>query len=81
MLNKKNGYSESHDLSTKHNNKTNRKIKVKEVMRHTYYDEFDNTVNNDIQWDVVDIAKTTKNTYSAVTNKNISYWLKLHQFE
>ena len=49
MLNKKNEYSESHDLSIKHNIKTNRRIKVKEVMRHTYCDKFDNTVNDDIE--------------------------------
>ena len=49
MLNKKNGCSESHELLIKHNNKTNRRIKVKEFMLHTYCDEFDNTVNDDIQ--------------------------------
>ena len=82
MLNKKNGCSESHDLSIKHNNKTNRRIKIKEVMRHTYCDEFDNTVNDDIQWDVVAavVVKTTTNTCSAFQT-NISYWLNLHKFE
>ena len=49
MLNKKNGWNESHDLSIKRNNNTNRRIKVKVVMRHTYCDEFDNIVNDDIQ--------------------------------
>ena len=57
-------------------------IKVKEVIRHTYCGEFNNTVNDDIQWDVVAIVvvKTTHNTCSAV-QKNISYWLKLHKFD
>ena len=49
MLNKKNGCSESHDLSIKHNNQNNRMIKVKEAMRHTYCYKFYNTVNDDIQ--------------------------------
>ena len=68
MSNKKNGCSESHDLSIKHNNQNNRRIKVKEVMRHTYCDEFDNTVNDDIQLDVVAavFVTTTKNKCSVV---------------
>ena len=70
MLNKKNGRSESHDLSIKHNNKINRRIKVKEVTRLTYCDEFDNTVNNSIQRDVVAIVVT--NACSTV-QKHISY--------
>ena len=49
VLNKKKRCSESHDLSIKHNKQNNRMIKVKEVIRHTYCDEFDNTVNGDIR--------------------------------
>ena len=49
VLNKKDRRSESHNLSIKHNKHNNRMIKVKEVMRHTYCDEFDNTITEDIQ--------------------------------
>ena len=68
MWNKKNRYSKLYDLLIKHNIYTNRRIKVKEVMCHTYCDEFDNIVNDDIQWDVVtvDVVKITKNTGSAI---------------
>ena len=53
MFNKKNGRNESHDLSIEFNNQTNIRINVKEVMQHTYCDEFNNTVNDDMQWYIV----------------------------
>ena len=53
-LNKKNGYSATRNFSIKRNKQTNENIKAKEVSRHTYCDEFDNTVNDDIQR--VDVA-------------------------
>ena len=49
VLNNKNRCSGSHNLSIKHNKHNKRMINVKEVIRHTYCDEFDNTINNDIQ--------------------------------
>ena len=48
-LNKKNRWSEMWNFSIKHDKQNNRMIKAKEVSRHTYCDEFDNTVNDDIQ--------------------------------
>ena len=38
-------------------------INEKEISRRTYYDEFDNTVNDDIEWDDVAlvVVMTTKN--------------------
>ena len=49
VLNKKNGCSAPQNFSIKHNQQNNRMIKAKEVSRRTYCDEFDNTVNDDIQ--------------------------------
>ena len=49
VLNKKNGCSAPRNFSIKHNKQNNRVINEKEVSRRTYYDEFDNTVNDDIQ--------------------------------
>ena len=49
VLNKKNGCNVPQKNSIKHNKQNNRMIKAKEVSRRTYYDEFDNTVNDDIQ--------------------------------
>ena len=67
MLKKKNGYSDPRNFSIKHNKQNNRMIKAKEVSRRTYCDEFDNTVNDDIEWDDVAIVVvvTKKNTCSA----------------
>ena len=48
-LNKKNGFSESLELSIKHNKQNNRMIKENEFKRRTYCEEFGNTVNDDIQ--------------------------------
>ena len=50
-----------------------RMIKDTEVLRRTYYDEFDNTVNGGIEWDVVAliVVMTTTHTYSTV--KTIYY--------
>ena len=49
VLNKKNGCSEPRNFSIKHNKQNNIIIKGKEVSQCTYYDEFDNTVNDDIE--------------------------------
>ena len=49
VLNKKNGCSVPRNFSIKHNKQNNRMIKEKGVSRRTYYDEFDNTVNDDIE--------------------------------
>ena len=49
VLNKKNGYSEPRNFAIKHNKQNTRMIKEKEVSRRTYYDKFDNTVNDDIE--------------------------------
>ena len=73
VLNKKNGYSAPRNYSIKHNKQNNRMIKAKEVSRRTYCDEFDNTVNDDIQWaDVAVVVVTiTKNACSAAENTKI----------
>ena len=49
VLNKKNGCSVPRNFSINHNKQNNRMIKAKEVSRRTFYNEFDNTVNDDIQ--------------------------------
>ena len=49
LLNKKNKCSEPRNFSIKHNKQNNRMIKAKEVSRRTYCDEFDKTVNDDIE--------------------------------
>ena len=49
MLKKKNGYSKPRNFSIKHKKQNNRMIKEKGVSRRTYCDEFDNTVNDDIE--------------------------------
>ena len=49
MLNKKNSCSVPRTFSIKHNKQNNRMINEKECSRRTYYDEFDNTVNDDIE--------------------------------
>ena len=49
VLNKINGCSELRKFSITHNKQNNRMIKAKEVSRRTFYNEFDNTVNDDIQ--------------------------------
>ena len=49
VLHKENGYSDPRNFSIKHNKQNNRMIKAKEVSRRTYCDEFDNTVNDDIE--------------------------------
>ena len=49
VLNKKNGCSAPRNFSIKHNQQNNTMIKAKEVLRRTYCDEFENTVNDDIQ--------------------------------
>ena len=49
VLNQKNGCNEPRNFSIKHNKQNNRMIKAKEVSRRTYCDEFDNTVNDDIE--------------------------------
>ena len=49
VLNKKNGCSVPQNFSIKHNKQKNRMMKEKEVSWRTYYDEFDNTVNDDIE--------------------------------
>ena len=48
VLNKKNGYSESLELSMKHNKQNNRIMKEKEFKRRIYCIEFGYTVNDDI---------------------------------
>ena len=54
MLNKKNYCSEMRKFSIQRSKQNNEMINAKEVSRHTYCDEFDNTVNDDIQR--VDVA-------------------------
>ena len=49
MLYKKNGYSKSLELSTKHKKQNNRMIKEKEFKRHTYCKKFDNIIDDDTQ--------------------------------
>ena len=49
VLNKKNGYSVPRIFSIKHNEQNNRMINEKECSRRTYYIEFDNAVNDDIE--------------------------------
>ena len=49
VLNKKNGCSVPRNFSINHIKQNNRMINEKEVSRCTYYDEFDNTVNDDIE--------------------------------
>ena len=49
VLNKKNGYSVPRIFSIKHNKQNDKMIDEKEVSRRAYYDEFDNTVNGDIE--------------------------------
>ena len=67
VLNKKNGCSVPRNFPIKHHKQNNRMINEKKVSRRTYYDEFDNTVNDDIEWDDVAlvVAVTTKNMCSA----------------
>ena len=49
VLTKKNGCNVPRTFSIKHSQQKNRMINEKECSRRTYYDEFDNTVNDDIQ--------------------------------
>ena len=49
VLHKKNGCSVPRNFPIKYNKQNNRMIKEKGVLRRTYYDEFDNTINDDIE--------------------------------
>ena len=49
VLNKRNGCSVPQNFSIKHNTQNNRMINEKEFSRRTYYDKFNNTVNDDIE--------------------------------
>ena len=48
-LYKRNRCTETRNFSIQHNKQNNEMFKEKEVSRLTYCDEFDNTVNEDIQ--------------------------------
>ena len=76
-LNKKNGCSATRNFSIKRNKQTNENIKAKEVSRHTYCDEFDNTVNDDIQWADVAVVVVVVTITKKCVQRGWKYFLLL----
>ena len=74
-LNKKNGCSAMRNFLIKRNKQTNENIKAKEVSRHTYCVEFDNTVNDDIQW--ADVAVVVMTITKKCVQRGWKYFLLL----
>ena len=75
VLNKKNGCSETRKFSIQRNKQNNEMINAKESTRRTYCDEFDNTVNDDIQW--VDVAVVVVTITKKSVQQGWKYFLLL----